>query len=338
MADEQPHPVKRRRVTQACDYCHQRSIRCRIDEADTSRRCVNCVAFNQACTRDRPTKKRGVKPRKDQQARPDSSSPYSVLPPILPPPSASSHEPWRPQSSLTGASPTYADDYGPPNPAHVGPVSLPPLRRTEPWRAPYIASQALIVDLVEVYFEVVYPIFPWFHRPSFLRKISRGEYHDDRPLFACTMAVCALSSARASDNALADPSTHVQELSSIPSQTFHDAAVDALPKSDTPEQSLNIMRTYALLSLIAIQYGRPRDMQGYLGKYHALVSMDRLHDEANWPSNLGIIELEERRRLVSIKLGGRFAVLTSPVLVNLHPRYIFQYCLQKRYTLPGTAI
>jgi hypothetical protein len=26
------------------------------------------------------------------------------------------------------------------------------------WRAPYVASQAVIMDLVEIYFEVVYPM------------------------------------------------------------------------------------------------------------------------------------------------------------------------------------
>lgn len=53
-----------------------------------------------------------------------------------------------------------------------------------------------------------------------------------------------------------------------------------------------------MLSLISIQYGDHRGMQGFLGKYHAMVAMDGLHDEKNWPQGLGIIELEERRRLV----------------------------------------
>lgn len=55
--------VKRRRVTQACDYCHQRSIRCQVDPNDEEGRCTNCIAFAQSCERLRPAKKRGVKPR-----------------------------------------------------------------------------------------------------------------------------------------------------------------------------------------------------------------------------------------------------------------------------------
>ena len=112
------------------------------------------------------------------------------------------------------------------------------------------------------------------------------------------MAVCALSSARANDNAMSSASQDVSELSQVPSKVFYQASIDALPKSDIPSPSFNVMRTYAMLSLIAIQYGDNRGMQGFLGKYHAMVAMDGLHDEKNWPQGLGIIELEERRRLV----------------------------------------
>ncbi|KAJ4293287.1 hypothetical protein N0V90_008569 [Kalmusia sp. IMI 367209] len=111
------------------------------------------------------------------------------------------------------------------------------------------------------------------------------------------MAACALSSARAADNALFTSTWDEESLANTASKVFYDAAIDALPKTDTPVQSLDLMRAYALLSLTAIQHGNTRDMQAYLGKYHALVAMDGLHDEANWPRDLTIIELEERRRL-----------------------------------------
>ncbi len=53
--------VKRRRTTQACDYCHQRSIRCRSSENGPT--CQNCEAFAQQCTYNRKPRKRGIKPR-----------------------------------------------------------------------------------------------------------------------------------------------------------------------------------------------------------------------------------------------------------------------------------
>jgi hypothetical protein len=39
-------------------------------------------------------------------------------------------------------------------------------------------------------------------------------------------------------------------------------------------------------------------MHHHLGLYHSLVAMDALHNEANWPENIGIVETEERRSLV----------------------------------------
>lgn len=214
-------------------------------------------------TRDRAVRRRGAKPRQTASQRTPSPSVQTTQTPDS---SGSTHT--RPSVSLL-------------------------------WRAPQVASQATIVDLIEVYIDVVYPMFPLFHRPSFLRRISRGEYADSREMFTVTMAVCALASARAADNALFESTWDAHILKGTPSSVFYEAAINALPETDTPEQSFDLMRAYALLSLTAIQNGNTRDMQAYLGKYHALVAMDGLHDEANWPQDLTIIELEERRRLVS---------------------------------------
>jgi hypothetical protein len=113
------------------------------------------------------------------------------------------------------------------------------------------------------------------------------------------MAVCALVSARVRDQALFNPSWDIQELSEVPSETFYDAAVHTCTGAEVrQEQSLDILRACALLALTAIQYGRIRELQLYLGKYHALTAVDGLHDESNWPDGIGIVETEERRRLV----------------------------------------
>jgi hypothetical protein len=113
------------------------------------------------------------------------------------------------------------------------------------------------------------------------------------------MAVCALVAARVRDQALFNPSWDMGELTNTQSETFYDAAVSVCADLDTTNaQSLDSMRTCALLALTAIQYGRIREMQAYLGRYHMLVAMDGLHDESNWPRDAGNVETEERRRLV----------------------------------------
>ncbi|KAI1611240.1 hypothetical protein EDD37DRAFT_443571 [Exophiala viscosa] len=178
-------------------------------------------------------------------------------------------------------------------------VNAHPNPSSQSWRAPMIATQAVVMSLVEVYFEIVYPIFPLFHRPTYIRKISRGDYTTDKTLFPVTMAVCALVSARVRDQAIFNPSWDVEELSQTPSETFYDAAVQYCASCEDSKQthSLDTLRLCALLALTAIQYGNIREMQLFLGKYHTLVAMDGLHDETNWPKDIGIVETEERRRL-----------------------------------------
>ena len=114
------------------------------------------------------------------------------------------------------------------------------------------------------------------------------------------MAVCALVSARVRDQALFNPTWDIRELSEVQSETFHDVAIQACADMDLEKtQNLDTLRACALLALTAIQYGRIREMQAHLGKYHAFVAVDGLHDESNWPQGIGIVETEERRRLVS---------------------------------------
>jgi len=64
--------------------------------------------------------------------------------------------------------------------------------------------------------------------------------------------------------------------------------------------SLDWMRTCAILALVGIQFGNIKMMHQYLGTYHTLVAMDGLHDEKNWPRQIDMVEVEERRRLVGL--------------------------------------
>ena len=58
------------------------------------------------------------------------------------------------------------------------------------------------------------------------------------------------------------------------------------------------LRSCALLVLFCIQVGKIEIMHHYLGQYHSLVAKGGLHDESNWPKEVGIVEVEERRRLI----------------------------------------
>ncbi|KAI1155357.1 hypothetical protein F4825DRAFT_459869 [Nemania diffusa] len=242
---------KRRRVTQACDFCHKRAIKCQKSPINPS--CEKCKEFSQPCTFERRPRKRGLPVRTVARAGNDGPSVEN--------------------SAL-----------------------IVTHKAQEPWTSPSIASQATIVDFVELYFEIVYPIFPLFHRPSLVRRVSRGEYTSDKPLFISTMAICALVAGRVRDGSVTNPRWDLLSLQDLDADVFYTESQRQL-SSAGDQMDLHIIRSHALLAIASIQNGRIRDMHRHLGIYHMLVDMYGLHDESNWPVGIGLIEREERRRL-----------------------------------------
>jgi hypothetical protein len=51
-------PKKLQRISQACDLCHRRSIRCRPSIENAQVQCQNCFDFGVACTYNRPSRRR----------------------------------------------------------------------------------------------------------------------------------------------------------------------------------------------------------------------------------------------------------------------------------------
>lgn len=116
------------------------------------------------------------------------------------------------------------------------------------------------------------------------------------------MAICALASARARDGALLPGQWEPGHFQDPPSEDFFTAVKEAMPQDLSAMRGLDWMRTCALMALYGIQVGKMDIMHQYLGMYHSLVSMDSLHDEKNWPRDIGIVETELRRRLASLRI------------------------------------
>ena len=99
------------------------------------------------------------------------------------------------------------------------------------------------------------------------------------------------------DGAVFSAQWDISALREPPSEVLFKASEDAIEEGCVETTQLNYIRAYALLSITAIQYGDPRTMRHYLGMYHTASETDCLHDEACWPKDNGIVEIEERRRL-----------------------------------------
>lgn len=260
-------PRKLRRNRRACDQCSARSVKCRPTDGELGQ-CQNCIDYGETCTSLRPMARRGPKPR---SARSTTSQPRTDTQDVT-----ASRDPAQ---------------------AQVSPASQETALDPSTWKPRMMPPQAIVMDLTEIYFEVVYPVFPYFHRPTLLRRVSRGEYATNRPLFASVLAMCALSSARVRDGALYTGKWDANSLKSPSSEELFQAARQAIPPDAALSQDFDYMRAYALLAIASIQYGDTPRMNYYLGLYHSFVAVGMLQDENNWPSGLGHVEIEERRRL-----------------------------------------
>ncbi|KAJ5825565.1 hypothetical protein N7474_002703 [Penicillium riverlandense] len=299
MSPKSQKPRKLQRVSKACDFCNRRSIKC-SPSGDPLGRCQNCVDFDVSCTFDRPAKRRGVKAG-TRIGGSDAQLGRELIDHGVPPSTASGYQERASASSASRSSNRLSvsgDPWPTFNPgwlAREGDDEDGALHNS--WKAFAIACDRQIMNLVQVYFEIVYPIFPLFHKPSFIDRIKHKEHLRNQGLFASTMAVCSLVSARARDGALYSNQWHREELMDPPSEAFFAAARDSIPRDLVAAKGFNYMRACAILAIASIQNGQIKSMQKYSGLYHTLVSMEGLHDEKLWPKDLGPIEIEERRRL-----------------------------------------
>jgi hypothetical protein len=150
-------PRKLRRNRRACDQCSARSVKCRPTEGPS---CEACRDYGETCTSLRPMARRGPKPRST-----------------------------RPITNQPGSDGQDTPDNRRLVQSQVSSVDKEAELDTSIWRPRMTPPQAIVMDLTEIYFEVVYPVFPLFHRATLLRRVSRGEYATSRSLFSAVLAV-----------------------------------------------------------------------------------------------------------------------------------------------------
>ena len=78
--------IRQRRITQACDFCHRRGVKCReaasrpVDGQESS--CLTCLEYGESCTRSRRPKKRGTKSRRSLDSETGSGNGHSRTDPL----------------------------------------------------------------------------------------------------------------------------------------------------------------------------------------------------------------------------------------------------------------
>jgi len=111
------------------------------------------------------------------------------------------------------------------------------------------------------------------------------------------MAVCALASARVRDGAYAGHTSNDLQRPESSSEIFFTAACESLDIDSAKTETVDYIRSCALLALACIQYGQSVDVQQYLGKAFTVAAMHKFYDEKHWPANLDESQKEMYRRV-----------------------------------------
>jgi len=171
-------------------------------------------------------------------------------------------------------------------------------------------STEMILELADLYRILVYPIFCYFHWPSFIHDVKSRRHEQDRAFYATVLAVCAIVAARLRDGACnqlyqaspsspSSPAAQAERIASlVDPEKLHRAALASIP-SDSYEASLSFdyLRATALLAILGMQNGDFQQLQVQLGRYLGLAALQGFHDEAQWPQGVSEVERQERRRL-----------------------------------------
>lgn len=140
------------------DFCHKRSIKCSPATDDPLKRCQNCADFDVPCTFDRPSKLRGgARSQGRAQSGDDVLSDQqgqSLNQPISEPgaPQIQTVQRRRLESSSRGTLETLYPESG-------ESFSSNDISVQRSWGAFAIAAQSTIRKLLDVYFEIVYPMY-----------------------------------------------------------------------------------------------------------------------------------------------------------------------------------
>ncbi|KXH35002.1 hypothetical protein CSIM01_02038 [Colletotrichum simmondsii] len=159
-------------------------------------------------------------------------------------------------------------------------------------------SRALIYRLIVIFFDTVYPVFPFFDEVSLHKEWEATSLSSSRASFARLMAICALSSCHVRDGALFNPDTPTPLLPEHHEAYMQDAerAIPEKNRDIRSSEAFEYLQVLGTLSLAATQLKDDPLFHECIGRYHTLVAQHTFHFEARWPSNLTYPEKHVRRQ------------------------------------------
>ncbi|KAF6824131.1 C6 transcription factor [Colletotrichum musicola] len=251
--------LKRRRITKACDFCHRRGRKCKPADRQSGVAPVVDADGNLSCL---TCIEHGADCTWTRVAAKrgvkSKTSPTSA----------------KPSRSVDGGSDRWFYDesrHGSPN---------------------------LVYRLICIFFDTIYPIFPFYDEDLVTREWETTNMSSNRAAFARLMAICAVSAAHVRDGALFNPNMP-ETVRDEHQQAYLEEARRAIPDDNRDIREAEVfeyLQTLGSLSLAAIQVKDDALYEQYLARYHNLVAQHKFQFETNWPTNLTAEEVYVRRQ------------------------------------------
>ncbi|WQF85316.1 Putative zn(2)Cys(6) fungal-type DNA-binding domain-containing protein [Colletotrichum destructivum] len=266
--------IKRRRITKACDFCHRRGRKCKPVPEGTGAgagagaspggtpSCLTCIEHGATCTWNRVAAKRGVKSKTSPSSSVNNSGSHKQMYSCDDGDGDGDGERWFYDESRHG-------------------------------------SRGLVSRLIAIFFDTVYPVFPFFDEASLLREWDSTSLSSSRASFARLMAICALSSCHVRDGAVFDPAAAPAPLRPEHHRAYMEDAQRAVPESNRDiggGDAFDYLQVLGTLSLAATQLKDDPLFHECMGRYHTLVAQHTFHFEARWPPHLTYPEKHVRRQ------------------------------------------
>ncbi|KAF3799788.1 hypothetical protein GCG54_00009977 [Colletotrichum gloeosporioides] len=145
-------------------------------------------------------------------------------------------------------------------------------------------SRNLVHRLICIFFDTVYPVFPFYDEASIMREWDNTSMSSNRAAFARLMAICALSASHVRDGALFNPDIP-EMIRDEHQQAYLDDGRKAIPDDnrDIPKHEIfQYLQVVGTLSLAAVQIKDDVLFEQYLGRYHSIVAQAQFQFESNW--------------------------------------------------------
>lgn len=115
------------------------------------------------------------------------------------------------------------------------------------------------------------------------------------PSYMLLMALCAVSAQSIALKAVFNEDFS-DDVPDYDSSLYFNEAVSRVPDRIIQPHDLDYLRSYGLLALYSLRQGDHGNFHRYLGLYHGSVAQIGFHDEARWPDDISITEVDDRRR------------------------------------------